>query len=424
MINHICTTDGKLITLHNIVNDVLNGLDISKLSINNNNNNINIAYFYNNNINYKRSIDSDGIGDMIIIYDNKLDIKFYYNISYAYSFETKFYNWININCNPSTISSLRVLNIMLGYDRMFIHMDNGDLMGLGSNSFGQLGLGEKNETITPRKILNDIYINFISCSYSHTLVSNKKGDIYVFGSNESGQLGLGHSISINEPKLLEINKIIDTSEKTESIIKNIDCGKNHTIIHYKNGKIYGFGSNRNFQLGLNEKKSYDKPTLLFDSSSNIRDIICCSNGSIIYKYNGDVIVFGNDILGQLGSGSPKIIYEPTKIMNDKSIIKIIFNISSTIIYKNNGDLSVCGYNIFKSTRPKKILYTPKLIVNIKNISFLNGYQIYKFSPENYDKICIELQEYIYLLYLCLKCIQYKHNIKLPKFIIYEIIKFI
>ena len=67
-----------------------------------------------------------------------------------------------------------------------------------------------------------------------------------------GQLGLGHNDNINVPTLL-------MNDKT---IKNIICGTYHTIIYKDNGDILVFGDNDEGQLGLDHYENINIPTLL------------------------------------------------------------------------------------------------------------------------------------------------------------------
>ena len=55
----------------------------------------------------------------------------------------------------------------------------------------------------------------------------------------------------------------------------------------------------------------------------ITNIICSSYHTIIYKNNGDVLVFGSNVCGQLGLGHNDNINVPTLLMNDKTIKNII-----------------------------------------------------------------------------------------------------
>ena len=67
--------------------------------------------------------------------------------------------------------------------------------------------------------------------------------------------------------------------------------------------------------------------------------------NFIYNLNGDVLVFGYNDHGQLGLGHNNDVNIPTLLMNDKTIKNIICGGYHTIIYKDNGDILVFGIMI-------------------------------------------------------------------------------
>ena len=56
------------------------------------------------------------------------------------------------------------------------------------------------------------------------------------------------------------------------------------------------------------------------NDTNYKNIICGGYHTIIYKNNGDVLVFGYNDDGQLGLGHNNNINIPTLLMNDKTIL--------------------------------------------------------------------------------------------------------
>ena len=72
------------------------------------------------------------------------------------------------------------------------------------------------------------------------------------------------------------------------------------------------------------------------NDTTIKNIICGGYHTIIYKNNGDVLVFGDNDYGQLGLGHNNNINIPTLLMNDTTIRNIICGGYHTIIYKDNG----------------------------------------------------------------------------------------
>ena len=63
-------------------------------------------------------------------------------------------------------------------------------------------------------------------------------------------------------------------------------------------------------------------------------------------------------------------------------------------------------------------------MNNPYIKSINGNEIKHWSIENFKDLSILEQERIKIFYYCLKHIQIQTTLKIPKFVIYEILKFI
>ena len=76
-------------------------------------------------------------------------------------------------------------------------------LGLGDNSYGQLGLGHNQNQNSPQK-LNLLNIKDIICGGLHTIALTNSNEIWVWGRNDEGQLGLGHNQDQNSPQKLNL----------------------------------------------------------------------------------------------------------------------------------------------------------------------------------------------------------------------------
>jgi alpha-tubulin suppressor-like RCC1 family protein len=98
--------------------------------------------------------------------------------------------------------------------------------------------------------------------------------LFSFGSNEMGCLGLGDTKQRNTPtqinffENLEIKNIFGGLQFTLVLLSN-------KLIILENGKLFGFGSNVDGQLGLGDIQYYENPTeLIFFQNMNIKEIYC------------------------------------------------------------------------------------------------------------------------------------------------------
>jgi len=129
----------------------------------------------------------------------------------------------------------------------------------GSNKEGQLGLGEILEQKEPVLITHLSHIKQISCGRYHSLALAEDGNVFVFGSNVYGELG----IELGEEKKL----LVPNMNPNLSNIKMIACGGYHSLALTEDGIIFVFGSNEYGQLGIEKKrpiKSLQKELILLE----------------------------------------------------------------------------------------------------------------------------------------------------------------
>jgi len=267
----------------------------------------------------------------------------------------------------------------------------------------------------------------------HTVLADKN-KIFVFGSNSHGQLGLGNNENKNSPQLLTL----------EQEVSQIACGARHTIILEINNDVLVFGANFYGQLGLGHNKSQTKPQLLMHREK-ILQIACGAYHTIILKGNlvpegqvgleatllslnaskayHDVLVFGGNEHGQLGLGHNKDTHTPQLLMRGEQIRQIACGAYHTIILKANCDVLVFGDNIYGQLGlgHNEDQNKPQLL-SIK-ATLLSGIKIYpEWSPKRHFMFLPSLQKSIYTFLLVHKRSSLRTRVKIPKFVLFEIFK--
>ncbi|XP_053802291.1 secretion-regulating guanine nucleotide exchange factor isoform X3 [Vidua chalybeata] len=120
------------------------------------------------------------------------------------------------------------------------------LFAWGENSYGQLGLGHKEDVLVPQA-LKDVSckcqdIESIAGGGGHSAVITGAGQLFVRGHNKDGQLGLNHTEDVLSFTLCTV--------LSGFCVKQVACGWDFTIILVESGLVLSCGSNSFGQLGL------------------------------------------------------------------------------------------------------------------------------------------------------------------------------
>ncbi|KAJ2946855.1 hypothetical protein O0L34_g16184 [Tuta absoluta] len=138
-----------------------------------------------------------------------------------------------------------IRQVSAGSNHTAILTDEGRVFVCGSNTEGQLGLGEDTRSCVRFTELSFMEkIAFVECGYYHTVFITTQGAVFVTGDNENQKLGIPQeNTTIFVPEVLPI----------DIPIKSACCGAAHTfLLSMDETKILAFGSNEKGQLGLPE----------------------------------------------------------------------------------------------------------------------------------------------------------------------------
>lgn len=192
----------------------------------------------------------------------------------------KYNNFIRLDTYENEIKSFSS-----GYEHIIFLTNSGKIFGLGNNKYGQLGLSLSLKICYFFIEIDIEDVLLVKCGAFHTIINTQKG-LYAFGNNLFGQLGIKNKYLCYVYSITKINIHLK--------IKDISCGDYHTLLLTDNGDVYGFGSNKYGQLGLD---NYDEdiiyPTIL--NLQNVLSIYCGDNYSMINTKNGLFILYKNKI---------------------------------------------------------------------------------------------------------------------------------
>jgi len=131
---------------------------------------------------------------------------------------------------------------------VLILTDDGTVYSFGSNSYGQLGRSGDPNVMLP-VVLPDVNskVKAVSCGLDHTLILFENGELYGVGNNTYGQLG---------PK--NVGSHLSSFVKIADNVTTMSAARRHTLF-ISNGKAYGLGDNRWYKLAATSTAYYSTP---------------------------------------------------------------------------------------------------------------------------------------------------------------------
>lgn len=182
----------------------------------------------------------------------------------------------NANSTPNVIPNVRNITFFCaGKKHSACITQKRELFTWGHNKFGQTGLNTNQETIfEPQQVTfphPNASVISVSCGSNHTacivetsnvMGMNKYRQLYSFGKAKKGQLGHGNL----EEKLKSPRVTFNVED-----VKQVACGKNHTLLLTSNNKLYSCGSNEKGELGVASPSSTPYSQTFFEIDSRYFD---------------------------------------------------------------------------------------------------------------------------------------------------------
>lgn len=171
------------------------------------------------------------------------------------------YFWRSTNLEPhirSVALCAGISKVALGNSHTLLLTFNSELLSVGDNSFGQLGLGDGKPRREPTQVdyFRDKRVLDICCGGHHSGVICANNEVYFWGDSSSGQCGIGDIKLANQPSRVQFERynIPDTrqthlltqqdrdSKKKEPVITQIACGDSHSLALSIEGEIWSWGT--------------------------------------------------------------------------------------------------------------------------------------------------------------------------------------
>ena len=146
--------------------------------------------------------------------------------------------------------------VELGYYHAVGLTSTGKVMTWGRNSHGQLGVGDDKDRAKPTLVaaLASYDVVSVAAGQMSSYAVTASGRVYAWGYNEHFELGLGAGIDRNAPQLIE------TFTAAHNVTQ-IAAGGYHALASTGDGRLFAWGHNGFGQCGLGkESKPVEVPT--------------------------------------------------------------------------------------------------------------------------------------------------------------------
>lgn len=171
-----------------------------------------------------------------------------------------------------------------GHAHTLILSDSGQVFGCGSNRYGELGLGHKDDVQTLKKIPIQTPIRKIFSGYFSSFAISESNAVYAWGKNDNYQLGLGDCEDRSSPSKFDF--------QFPSPVKDIACGHGFTVFLLEKGEIFVCGGdNSHCQLGNATWNKLKKPQHL-DVLPAIKKIGAGDSFCLALTEDGDLFHWG------------------------------------------------------------------------------------------------------------------------------------
>ena len=226
-------------------------------------------------------------------------------------------------------------------------LDDGTLWTMGNNTYGQLGLGTNGvNKSSPQPVNVNEYPNAkveaIAAGGYHCLFILDDGSLLAMGRNQYGQLGDGSIENKSSPQKVTVPARPDTKAIA------IAAGSYHSLFIFDDGSLWAMGRNHHGQLGLGTTGGIvvrpEQVTITSKSDAKAIAIAAGSNHSLFILDDGSLWTMGNNEFGQLGDGTTQSSGTPKKIADNVAAIAAGYN--NSLFLKSDGTLWGMGDNRF------------------------------------------------------------------------------
>jgi alpha-tubulin suppressor-like RCC1 family protein len=148
-------------------------------------------------------------------------------------------------------------------------------------------------------------VRSVACGHSHLAVVSASHELLTLGENQYGQLGLGDTEARSTPQIVGCSQVFQ-----------VDAGHSHTVFATLNGTLFSFGSNTSGQAGQpRQRRILTEPELVQNISGATCYVACGDFHTLVISDSPTtpLMAFGNNEFGTLSFAAPSVPHPPPTV---------------------------------------------------------------------------------------------------------------
>jgi alpha-tubulin suppressor-like RCC1 family protein len=180
-------------------------------------------------------------------------------------------------------------------------------------------IGDRSEWSNEVSVVLQPIASVIAAGGEHTFALTTDGRLWLWGNNSNWQLGIGDTVSvkISVPTLIQVDFSFNSFVNITSVVG----GYFHSVARKSDGTLWAWGGNGVGQLGLGDTDSREAPDQI-GSDSDWSTIAVGISHTIALKTSSTLWAWGFNNCGQLGDGTQMNRWTPLQIGSDSDWLAI------------------------------------------------------------------------------------------------------
>ena len=246
---------------------------------------------------------------------------------------------------------MSIKQVAVGEDHTLALADTGRVFSWGGGKKGQLGHGDFKNSSYPRCIQALKWTTTsVVCGSAHSVSVGHNGSIYTWGQSVAmGGIVLSNANKSYQNAKGDISLPANMKDVLKAKIKRVCAGAKFTVGLTYDGDIYSWGDNSYGQLG--EERDTDKPKMIEGLKlrrrhhAGIVNMSCGARHSLAVNSSGQVLSWGWNEFGQLGSGDTHALMGVHPVLGDlagQHVCQVSAGFRHSAALTGDGDIFVWG----------------------------------------------------------------------------------